>query len=296
MKNNRIQVIVAALLAMLFWGYSFVWYKIAYLYYKPFTVIFFRLIFSILLLLVFLKFRGKQEKIKKKDLPGMMLLALCQPFFYFLGEGFGMYYVSSTVGAIIIATIPLFTPFFAHRFLKEKIHLSLILGLIISFTGVFLIVQGDYSGSNSIKGIILLFFAVLAAVSYGVQLKRMSHKYSAFTIVKYQNIFGALYFLPLFLIWELGDFINVDHQLAGFWVIFQMALFASTLAFVFITYVIRNLGMSRTNLFVNLIPVFTAVIAYFVLKESFPFAKILGIIIVIVGLMISEIRNLSFKR
>ena len=207
-----------------------------------------------------------------------------------------MYYVSSTVGAIIIATIPLFTPFFAHRFLQEKIHISLILGLLISFVGVFMIVQGDYTGSNSIKGILLLFFAVLAAVSYGVLLKRMSHKYSAFTIVKYQNIFGLIYFIPLFLIWELNHFLSVEHQLAGIWVIFQMALFASTLAFVFITIVIRNLGMSRTNLFTNLIPVFTAVISYFVLKETFPTLKILGMVIVISGLMISEVRNLPGKK
>lgn len=292
MRKNNILVFITATLAMLFWGYSFVWYKLAYQYYKPFTVIFFRLIFSVLLLLIYLKLLGKKEKVLKKDMLGIMVMALCQPFLYFIGEGLGMYYVSSTIGAIIIATIPLFTPLFAHRFLQEKVHLSLLFGLVISFVGVFMIVQGDYTGSNSIKGIALLFLAVLAAVSYGVLLKKMSHKYSAFTIVKYQNIFGAIYFLPLFLIWELDHFLQVEHQLAGIAVIFQMALFASTLAFVCITYTIKHLGMSRTNLFTNLIPVFTAVIAYFVLQEKFPLMKIAGILIVISGLMISEVRNL----
>jgi drug/metabolite transporter (DMT)-like permease len=292
MKKNNILVFITAVLAMLFWGYSFVWYKLAYLYYKPFTVIFFRLVFSVILLTIYLRILGKKERVLKKDMLGIMLMALCQPFLYFIGEGLGMYYVSSTVGAIIIATIPLFTPFFAHRYLREKIHLSLILGLLISFIGVYMIVQGDYNGSNSLKGIALLFLAVMAAVSYGVLLKRMSHKYSAFTIVKYQNIFGAIYFLPLFLIWEFNHFLQIEHQIAGIWVIFQMALFASTLAFVCITYTIRNLGMSRTNLFTNLIPVFTAVIAYFVLQEKFPLMKIAGILIVISGLLISELRNL----
>ncbi|MFC1887405.1 DMT family transporter [Candidatus Cloacimonadota bacterium] len=295
MKDNKLMVFIAVFLAMLFWGYSFVWYKIAYLYYKPFTVIFFRLIFSAIILTIFLRIKGNKEKVIKKDMIGIMLMALCQPFFYFLGEGLGMYYVSATVGAIIIATIPLVTPIFAHHFLQEKIHISLILGLVISFIGVYMIVQGDYRGSNSIKGILLLFFAVLAAVSYGVLLKKMSHKYSAFTIVKYQNIFGMLYFLPLFLIWEWDHFIHTDHQLAGVWVIFQMALFASTLAFVFITYVIKHLGMSRTNIFTNLIPVFTAIISFFVLGERFPFLKILGIVIVISGLTISKIRYITGK-
>jgi len=293
MKNTRFFVILAAVMAMFFWGYSFVWYKIAYLYYKPFTVIIFRLSFSVLLLIIFLKIKRKKEKVGKKDLLRLMIMAFFEPFCYFIGEGLGMYYVSSTVGAIIIATIPLFTPFFAYRYLQEKIHYSLILGLLTSFIGVFLIVQGDYDGSNSLKGILLLIFAVVSAVVYGILLKKMSHKYSAFTIVKYQNIFGLIYFIPLFLIWELDHFLQVDHQLKGIWVIFQMALFASTLAFVFITYVIKNIGMSRTNLFTNLIPVFTASIAYIVLKEQFSLLKILGIIIVISGLMISEVRNIN---
>ncbi len=293
MKKNNILIYVSVVLAMLFWGYSFVWYKIAYLYYKPFTVIFFRLIFSVILLTIYIKLSGRSEKVLKKDMLGLMVMALCEPFLYFIGEGLGMYYVSSTVGAIIIATIPLFTPFFAHRFLQEKIHISLILGLIISFIGVFMIVQGDYDGITSIKGIALLLLAVLAAVSYGVLLKRMAHKYSAFTIVKYQNIFGVIYFLPLFLIWELDHFLQIKHQLAGISVVFQMALFASTLAFVCITYSIKHLGMSRTNLFTNLIPVFTAVIAYFVLQERFPPLKVAGIVIVISGLMIPELKKLK---
>jgi len=299
MKNTKFLVYAAAILTMLFWGYSFVWYKIAYLFYKPITVVFFRVIISSLLLFIFIKITGRGEKIVKKDYLKLMLLAFCEPFCYFLGEGFGMSYVSSTTGAIIIATIPLFSPLLAHRFLKEKISLPLILGLITSFIGVFLIVKGDYEGKDSILGIALMFFAVFSAVCYGVLLKKMAHKYSPFTIVKYQSIFSMIYFLPLFLIWDLKHFLAVDHQLKGVLVIIQMAFFASTLAFLLITYVVKNLGLSRTNIFVNLIPVFTAVISFFILKERFPPIKLVGMAIVISGLLISELKivskHLNFK-
>ena len=38
-----------------------------------------------------------------------------------MGESFGLLYVSSTVGAIIVATIPLFSPIAASRFHGEKL-------------------------------------------------------------------------------------------------------------------------------------------------------------------------------
>jgi len=54
------------------------------------------------------------------------------------------------------------------------------------------------------------------------------------------------------------------------------------------------MGLINANIFANLIPVFTAVIAYYVLKESFKILKIIGILIVICGLFISQIPQ--FKR
>lgn len=71
--------------------------------------------------------------------------------------------------------------------------------------------------------------------------------------------------------------------------ILKLAIFASTLAFILIAYVIKKIGLINANIFANLIPVFTAVIAYYILKESFDLKKIIGILIVICGLFISQI-------
>ena len=57
-------------------------------------------------------------------------------------------------------------------------------------------------------------------------------------------------------------------------------------------YVIKKIGLINANIFANLIPAFTAVIAFYVLKESLEIQKIIGIIIVICGLFISQIPQL----
>ncbi|MCK5051002.1 MAG: EamA family transporter, partial [Candidatus Cloacimonetes bacterium] len=102
------------------------------------------------------------------------------------------------------------------------------------------------------------------------------------------------YFLPVFLIFESTHFISVVPSLSAIITILKLAIFPSTLSFIFITYVIKKIGLINANIFANLIPVFTAVIAYIILKESLELQKIIGILVVICGLFISQIPQ--FKR
>lgn len=294
MKIDKIWIYVAAILATFFWSFSFVWFKQAFLFYRPITVVFLRLVIASLILSIYIKTTGKTQIIARKDYKSFLLLAFFEPFCYFMAESFGLTFVTATVGAIIIATIPLFTPFFTYLFIKEKITIYGIVGLIISFFGVLLIVIKNHGGATSIKGIILMFFAVFAAVSFGIVVKKLTIRYSVFTIVKSQNLLGIFYFLPFFIIFEGSHFLSVKPDLSVIITIVKLAVFCSTLAFILMIYVIKKIGLINANIFANIIPVFTAVIAYFVLKESFDLKKIIGIVIVICGLFISQIPQ--FKR
>ncbi|MDA3814271.1 MAG: EamA family transporter, partial [Candidatus Cloacimonetes bacterium] len=78
--------------------------------------------------------------------------------------------------------------------------------------------------------------------------------------------------------------------------ILELAIFGSVLAFVLKTYVIKKIGLINSNIFSNMIPVFTAIIAYFVLNEILGIQKFIGIIIVISGLLISQIPQLRRRK
>jgi drug/metabolite transporter (DMT)-like permease len=73
--------------------------------------------------------------------------------------------------------------------------------------------------------------------------------------------------------------------------VIKLAVFASTFAFLLFVYSIQRLGMARTNIFVNLIPVFTAILSYFILHEKFGIVKIAGIVVVIAGLVFSQMNQ-----
>jgi drug/metabolite transporter (DMT)-like permease len=282
----------AAMVAMIFWSFSFVWVKIAYLAYGPLTVIFFRLILSVGLLLILSLFVRKLQKLQRKDYPIFILLALFEPFLYFMGESYGLLYVSSTVAAVIVATIPLFAPVVAWYLYRERLSPMNILGLGISFLGVCLVIlNNDLSFSASPKGVLLEFLAVFSAVGYSAVLRKLAFRYNTYTIITYQNFIGIFMFLPFWSIFEAGSFLQTPFHMQAFRAIVLLSVFASTVAFILFTFSVRTIGINRSNVFVNLIPVFTAIFAWFILGDQLTWQKFAGISVVIAGLFLAQIKR-----
>jgi drug/metabolite transporter (DMT)-like permease len=291
-ENREIKPMGAALLSMIFWSFSFVWVKIAYLAYGPLTVIFFRLIISVGLLFIFSLFVRKLQKLQKKDYRIFALLALFEPFLYFMGESYGLLYVSSTVAAVIVATIPLFAPIAAWYFYKERLSPMNITGLFISFLGVCLVIlNNDLSFSASPKGVLLEFMAVFAAIGYSIVLRKLAFRYNTFSIITYQNFIGIFMFLPFWSVFEATSLINTPFHWQAFRAIILLSVFASTFAFILFTYSVRTIGINRSNMFVNLIPVFVAIFAWFILGDQLTLQKFIGITVVICGLFLAQIRR-----
>lgn len=289
---NSLKVYIYATLAMLFWGLSFVWFKQIVVFYKPITIIFLRLGISTVLLFVFLFIARKLQPIHKRDIKWFLLLAFTQPFCYFLGESFGLSLVSSTISSVIISTIPLFSPIAAFLLVKERISKDLVAGIIVSFLGiVVMLINPDLSISASPRGILLLFIAVIAAVAYSVVIKQLAFNYEPSTIILMQNMIGVVYFLPLFLIFDLSHFLSVRPGREVFIPLFELAFFASTLSYLFYIISIREIGIAKANVLTNLIPIFTGVFSYIVIKEPFTLAKIAGMLIVIAGISISQYKS-----
>ena len=294
MKFNTYKVYLFAVLSMLFWGLSFVWFKIVVKWYEPVTIIFLRLVISGALMMGFMLITRSFQVIKRRHLKYFLLLSFTQPFLYFLGESFGLKLVSPTIASVVIATIPLFTPFAAYYMVRERVSMSIIVGLAFSFAGILLmLINPDLSLNASPKGVLLLFVAVFAAVAYSVIIRKISYEYNPVTIITYQNLVGALYFLPLFLIFDFENFIAVKPTREMVLAMLQLAVFASTLAYVFYIIAIKQIGVIKANIFTNLIPVFTGVFSFIILDEEFTWLKIFGMMLVLCGVIVSQFQRIS---
>jgi len=291
MLNKKWVVYLAVMLAMIFWSFSFVWVKEVYKVYGPLTTVLFRLIVASVLMLVFALLTGKMVKIERKDLGTFVLLAFFEPCLYFMGESYGLLYVSSTIGAVIVATIPLFSPLAASRFHGEKISLRMFLGILLSFIGVSIVVfDSSFKLIVSPLGIALEFLAVLSAIFYTVVLKKLAVKYNPTAIITYQNMLGIIYFLPLWGFFEYHDFAAITFNLTAFAGILKLSVFASCIAFILYAHSVKKLGINGVNIFINVIPVFTALFAWYILDDPLTVRKFAGIAVVIAGLLLAQVR------
>lgn len=294
--KNSIRIYGGALLAMIFWGLSFIWFKIANETFRPVTIVFSRLVVSILILSAYLHVKKKFVKIRKEDRRLFLILAIFEPFLYFIGESFGLTQVSATVGSVIISTIPVVITIGAWLIFRERLRVINYAGIIISFTGVIIFVL-DRGGdlTFNIKGLLLMFMAVLSATGYSMVLSRLVGNYGPVFIVNIQNIIGALLFLPFFLIADFKAFINTPFTLNAFIPIFELAVFASCGAFILFGFSVRHMGVTRANIFTNFIPIFTAFFSFFILGERLTLQNMAGMGIVITGLIMSQINGRSAK-
>lgn len=292
MKNKGFIIHIAGVVAMVFWGISFVWSTQVYQNLNPTTTIFLRLVVATIFLTAILYVFRLNEKVRKNDLKLFALAAMFEPFLYFIFEGYGLKNSSPIIGSGIIALIPLVTPIAAHFFLKEQLTVMNVVGLIVSFVGVIvMLVTRDLELATSPKGILFLCGSVVVAVGYSIALIRLTKLYKPLTITWVQNIIGMIYFIPMVFImerFEPSNFGNVSEYIVP---LVCLGVFCSAIAYSLWAFAFSKLGASKANVYSNLIPVFTAIFSYFIIHESLTTNKLLGIALVVIGLILSQLNN-----
>jgi|WetSurMetagenome_2_1015567.scaffolds.fasta_scaffold01150_12 drug/metabolite transporter (DMT)-like permease len=282
----------AITLAMIIWSLSFIWFKEANQTFRPITIVFSRLVIAVILLSVFLAITKNFTKIRKEDFRLFAMLAIFEPFFYFLGESFGLGFVSATAGSVIISTIPVVATIGAVVVLKVKLKAVNYAGILISFAGILVFVLNkNGSLTIGIKGLLLLMLAVVSASGYNITLSKLVGRYSPVFIVLVQNVIGAILFLPLFLIFDLKHVISNPFPFLPFLKVAELAFFATCCAFILFAYSVNNMGIAKANAFSNCIPVFTAIFAFILNGEILSLQNIAGMGIVIIGLFMSQING-----
>ena len=297
MKENNFLTHVAGIVAMIIWGLSFIWSTQVYENLNPTATIFLRLVVATIFFTSILFIFRLNERIKKEHLGLFALAALFEPFLYFIFEGYGLKNTSPIIGSAIVAMIPLVTPIGAAIFLKERLTPMNIVGLFVSFFGVVtMLLNKNMVFTASPKGVLFLSGAVLVAVGYSIALLKLTRLYKPLTITWMQNIIGMIYFIPLVLLMEHFEPSNFSNMKEYIIPTVCLGVFCSAIAYALWAFAYSKLGASKANVYNNLIPVFTAIFSYFIIRESLTSQKIIGIILVVLGLVLSQLKDLRQAR
>ncbi|MBO6006245.1 MAG: DMT family transporter [Paludibacteraceae bacterium] len=281
MKNYTAPILTSTI-----WALSYVFTAIALESFTPVQLLTIRLAIASTLL-AFIGYRkGALQRISKKHIPSFILLALLEPTGYFLCETFGLTFASPVLSSVILSTVPLFAPFIAYFTLGEKLSASNIAGLGVSFIGVlFLTLKGGNLTASPI-GLLLLGGAVFFLIIYSIAVKKLQEHYTTHTIVTAQNAIGTVYFIPLLLV--TGNPLPESVETTGILSTITLGVFASGLAFVWFGESIKNIGVSKTNAFLNLMPAVTAIASIALTGETIDKQGLIGIALVIAGLFTSQ--------
>ncbi len=293
MTNRKRQILgyIAIIIAVVLWGMSFVWTtQLLQLHFPVFTIIMARLIIASIVLLLIFKTTNQIEHISRKDFGLFACLALCEPFLYFIGENFGLIYVSPSLTAAIIALIPIATAFGLHIFYKENLRKKLIFGAIISTIGIFIMSFSSTGFVIGWQGLLLLLLAVLSATGYGLILQKILAKgYGPVTITTWQNIISIVYYLPCFLIFELDDLPTVVWSSKAVFNLVVLGVLCSAVAFALYSASAKVISVAGATIFTNVIPVVTLIVSVGIGLEALSVQKAIGILVVIGGVLLSQI-------
>ena len=294
---KSLKLYTAIVLAMVFWSFSFIWTRVAIQSFQPMTLITLRLVIAAILLFIVARSTGNLQKLRRKDFKWFILLAFFEPFLYYVGETYGLTVVESTLAAVIVSTIPLFAPLLAFVVLRERIGWFNILGIVVSLVGVFFVIYEPKGGFNANPwGVALMFLAVFAAICYATVLRKIPAYYTNMNVIFYQSLLGLIFFIPTFLLTDFSTIQSIQITRESLIALFMLSVFASVIAFVLFAGAVRQVGVTRTNVFVNLIPVFTAILSWFILDEILTLSKWIGISIVVIGLFVSQMGKLKFTK
>ena len=293
MKNSDNKIAfgyVAIMFAMLFWGLSFVWIKhLLNNNFPVFTIVFIRLVLASAVFITLLKLQNKLQKIAREDYKDFLLLAFFEPFLYFIGEDFGLQQVDASFAAVIIALIPIVITITMYYSEPAPIRWEFVVGTVISVVGVLMLTMSANGHSDfNLKGTLLLGLAVLAASGYSVQLTRLLKKYSPVTVTTWQNFIAIPMFLPFVLIFDVKHWGSLTWDASAVVSLVCLALLCSAGAYMLYSYSVKQLTVSKTCIFTNLIPIVTLLVAAAIGQEVFTQTKFWGIVIVVIGVTFSQ--------
>ncbi len=290
-KITRWLPYAAILVAMMLWGTSTIATKLALQTFPPTLLVTLRFLLASILMFLFGISTHTLQRLQKQDILLFVLGGTIQPFLYYILETYGLRLIATpTLAEVILSTVPLFAPFFAWLLLREKVTSANIWGIILSTAGVLVMILagGTQFVASSPWAYILLLGAVFAAVFYTIVLKKIPGKYNNLTIVFYVQLFGTLLFIPTFCIVDLPQMDTFVWDWSAFGAIVYLAVFCSIICYILFCYCVRKIGVTRTNAFNNIRPVFTALYMLLFFGEQLALVKWLGIFLVVIGLFVSS--------
>ncbi len=267
------------------WAGAFVAGKVSIGEFPPITLTFLRFATAAAIMIP-VAFLSKSEwRFPKKDWPMVVFLGLTGMVGYHLLFFEALRHTTAVNSSMIAATSPLVTAFLAGVVGSEKLGAKQIGAVVLAVLGVIVIVtdgQVHHLGSVEFnRGDLTMFGAVISMAVYSVASRRSGLSRSPVGLVTWTFVICA--FVTGILSPLEGSVMAMGRAASpeAWWSVAYMAVFASCFGYFLQMFSIKRIGAARTMVFINLIPVFSTILAVAILGESVSAPKVAGLVVVI---------------
>lgn len=264
------------------WGSAFMFIKVATPEFGPIALVNTRLLIASLIFLPIL-LQKKYIHLLKPIWKQVLVLSIMNnaiPFTLFSYASFG---ADSNILAILNATTAFNTMIIAYLWIGESVSLKQLFGLILGFIGIFILVNPQ----NSDTTLIASLSALLAAFFYSystVYIQRQSVNANKMVLIGWSIVFSAVFMIPVS-IFNLPEALPSASAIgSAFW----LGAVSTGLGFLGYVRLIDKIGAVRTSTVAYFLPVFGIIWGSIFLDEKITSTIILGCLIVLIGIYLSN--------
>jgi drug/metabolite transporter (DMT)-like permease len=292
--NKRYLALIAAFLATSIYGINHTVAKeVMPIYIGSSGFIMLRLLGATLIFWIISLFTPN-EKIEKRDFLKILLASILGMCINMLAFFRGLELSTPINSGIIITLSPVLVLILSYFFLKEKVTLKKIIGILIGFSGaVFLILNSSKTGINAPNIPLGNSFFLLNASAYAgylIVIKPLTSKYNIFTLMKWLFLIGLVLSTPI----TFNQFIEVNWTELPWFAIWRMAyvvIGTTFLTYLFNIYALKTLSPTTVGSFIYLQPIITIGFALITGNDVLDTTKLFSCLLVFIGIYLVSIRN-----
>ncbi len=275
----------ALMISVCLWGSSFIADKIALQSFSPLFLCLIRFMISTAVLLVFRLGRKDFRYPDPEDMKKIAAAAFLGISVYYAIENTAVNMTSAADASVISAAYPLLTILTGIVFYHFRPARNQIVGILMACVGVLILTVSSSRENSSLIGNLMLVFNGFLWALYNYLTGRISRNCDNFSVTYLQILIGTVCFIPmLFLETCTIGTITLTSVLA----VLYLAVCCSLAALLLYNYGLRNTDPATTAALMNLMPVAGVVLSALILKETITIRHILGGVIIIVGVFVSE--------
>lgn len=296
--SDNLKTHLLLVVATLFWGVTPSFMKVSLLEMDAFVFSTIRLFTALVVSGLLLVISGSWKRVEKRDWILFIIIGLFGFFVFQICFPVGVKHTSASISALIMATLPVNVVLINLLLRSEKITLRTITGIILSITGITVIILGTKGGisleGTYTKGVLLLFVSEIGFAVYTVKSKSLINRYSLYQVMFIVILFSFVPFTVISAKQLLTFPVLSISPIAWTGIIFT-GIFGSCIANIIWYRGISHLGSTKTSIYANLPPVFGIIVSFIFLNETLTLLQIAGGLVIMAGVILVN-RKTAVKR